>query len=101
MSPYDTCMVSKGGRISGSAAKTMTPPTTRRARRGILNASTPGRERSCASEDSRRPEEEDDRGDQVEDGQLDLREVRDTECPDHAHDDCAGERALQRAEPAD
>src|SRR5215470_7341337 len=103
ISPYDTWRVSKGGRTSGSPRKTRTP-TISRTRRRVMTDTTPGRavrSRSCASEEAGRPEEEDNRRDEIEDRELDLREVGDAERPDHAHDHRAGERALQRPQSAD
>src|SRR3989442_10036908 len=101
-------MVWKGEATAGmtaSAPTTSAPLSTRRPlhTRGDVSASsvTAGRRRSRASEETGRPHEQDDRGDEVEDGELDLGEVRDPERPHEAHDQCPDERTLQTSQSSD
>src|SRR5262245_63586052 len=91
--------------MTTSAPMTSAPTRTRRPlqTRGDVNASsvTAGGRRSRAAEETGRPHEQDDGGDEVEDGELDLGEVRDPERPHEPDDQRADERALQASQPSD
>src|SRR5438093_11634420 len=91
--------------MTASAPTASAPITTRRPlhTRGDASASsvTAERGRSRATEETGRPDEQDHRRDEVEDGELDLGEVRDPERPHEADDQGADERALQASEPTD
>src|SRR3989442_6760141 len=89
--------------MTASAPTASAPLRTRRLlnTRGDVSASsaTAGRRRrSRAPEETGRPDEQDDGGDEVEDGELDLGEVRDPERPHEPHDQCSDEGTLQASQ---
>src|SRR5215470_16921387 len=101
-------MVWNGEATAGTSTRaptTSAPTRTRRPlhTRGDVSASsvTAGGARSRAAEETGRPHEQDDGGDEVEDGELDLGEVRDADRPHEAHDQGSDERALQASQPSD
>src|SRR2546426_8833331 len=101
-------MVWNGEATAGMAASAPTasaPITTRRPlhTRGDASASsvTAERGRSRAPEETGRPDEQDHRRDEVEDGELDLGEVGDPERAHEADDEGADERTFQTSQPSD
>src|SRR5215510_11155624 len=101
-------MVWNGAATAGTSTRaptTSAPTRTRRLlhTRGDVSASsvTAGGRRSRAAEETGRPHDQDDGGDEVEDSELDLGEVRDADRPHEADDQRADERALQAPESAD
>src|SRR3989442_14688777 len=100
-------MVWNGEATTGMAASVTTtsaPITTRRPlhTRGVASASsvTAGGQPSRATEEARRPHEQDHRRDEVEGGELEPGEVRDPARPQQTHDQGADERALQASQPS-
>src|SRR2546429_9164232 len=100
-------MVWNGEATTGMAASVTTtsaPITTRRPlhTRGDASASsvTAGGQPSRATEEAGRPHEQDHPPDEVEDGELDLREVRDPEPPHEPDDQRPAERALTLVPPS-
>src|SRR5437899_11429137 len=101
-------MVWNGEATAGMAASAPTasaPITTRRPlhTRGDASASsvTAERRRSRAPEETGRPDEQDHRREEVEDGELDLGDVGDRERGQETADECADERDFPTYHPCE